>query len=260
MNPYKILGVSDTASQEEIKSAYRKLAAQWHPDRNPDPDASDRLKEINAAYELIKSTERRSTYDSRQQSSSAGSHPGFDSDFIFNHFADIFKRQQTTKSFNIPFNLPIEDIFTGKRITTTINLDGEDIELDFAIPPGVPDGSRFNVKKIKSKTGFDVMINVTINTVQEQTRQRHGNDILFVQFVSVFDAILGTEIEIEPIKDHRLKLKIPAGTQPDTRLVMRGAGLPIFNQEARGNIVAIVKVQIPKDLTPDQIDILEKFR
>lgn len=264
MNPYEMLGVSRTATQDEIKSAYRKIAAQLHPDRNPDPEASSRLKDINAAYELIKTPEKRAAYDQPASSGGFKADPNysqsFNSDFVFNHFHDIFKRQQTTKSFNIPIELTIEEVFEGKRITKTVSIDGEEIELDFAVPAGVPDGATFNVKKIQSKTGFDVLINVTIITVQEKNRQRHGSDLITLVSISAFDAILGTEVEIEVIKDHKLKLKIPAGTQPDTRLIMRGQGLPIFNQANRGNTVAIIKVSIPKDLTPDQIDIIKQLR
>lgn len=261
MDPYKILGVEPSATQDEIKSAYRKLASKWHPDRNPDPEASDKLKEINAAYEMIKSADRRSTHDRTADHgfANASQSSAFNSDFIFNHFTNIFK-QQSVKSFNIAIELTIEEIVTGKRITTTVNLDGEDIELDFAVPPGVPDGSRFNVKRLTSKTGFEVVINATVHTIQEKQRQRHGNDILIVEHISVFDAMLGTEIEIEPIAGTKLKMKIPAGTQPDTRLIMRNVGLPIFNQSVRGNIIAIIKIQIPKSLTQEQIDILEQFR
>ena len=260
MNPYDVLGVAKDAEQAEIKSAWRKLAVQCHPDTNPDdPDAVKKLQEINEAYELLKTPDKRAAYD---RSGMGGNQYGnfANSDHIYQHFADIFKKAQTSKSYNLNVDISIDDVATGKRITHAINLDGEEISLDFAIPPGVPDGSRFNVKQIKSKSGFDVTISVTIITRQEHDRQRHGNDILMLRAISVFDAILGTEIEIEPYDGHKLKLKIPKGTQPDAKLVMRGTGLPIFNAAARGNVVVIIKVTIPTDLDDNQLDILDKMR
>ncbi|MCK9531847.1 MAG: DnaJ domain-containing protein [Gammaproteobacteria bacterium] len=259
MNPYEILGVSSNADQNEIKSAWKKLAVKYHPDRNADPSAVGKLQEINQAYELIKTPEKRQMYD--QGSKNQQGFAGFDnSDFIYQHFADIFKRAQATKSFNINVEVTIDEVATGKRISNTINLDGEEIELDFAIPAGVPDGARFNVKQLKSKMGFDVTISVTVITRQEMTRQRHGNDVLILQNISAFDAILGTEVEIEPISGHKLKLKIPKGTQPDTKLIMRGAGLPVFNSDRKGNVVAIIKISIPTDLDENQLDLLDKMR
>jgi curved DNA-binding protein len=256
MNPYEILGIDESATQDEIKSAYRKLAGKLHPDRNPEPNAEDRLKEVNGAYELLKSPEKRAAFDR----STKTNNNRFDHNSVFTQFSDIFQRHNSTKSLNIPINLSIEEVFSGKRITTVINLDGEDIDLDFAIPAGVPEGARFNVKKIKSKSGFDVMINVTVNTINEHNRQRHVNDILMIIQISAFDAILGTDVEVEPIIGSKLKLKVPPCTQPDTKLIMRGAGLPIFNQSARGNVVGIIKVQIPKNLTSEQLDIIKSLR
>lgn len=263
MNPYDVLGVSQTADQAEIKSAWRKLSLELHPDRNSDPAAGERLREVNGAYELVKTPEKRAEYDRR--ASRSNSHHGFgdnfnSADFMYSHFADLFRKQQVSKSFNINVELPIDEVVTGKRITTKLNVDGEEIDIDFAIPAGVPEMARFNIKQFKSKSGLDVTISATVVTIQERNRQRHGNDLLFIQTISALDAILGTEIDIEPLAGQKIKLKIPKGTQPETKLIMRGVGLPIFNRPERGNIIAIVKIVIPTDLTDEQLDILSKMR
>lgn len=261
MNPYDILGVTETATQDEIKSAWRKLATKYHPDVNPDnPDAVSKLQEINQAYELVKTAEKRSSFD-RQRANNGNFHHGFDNaDFMYQHFTDLFKKSQSVKSYNMNVELTIDEINTGKRITSQIILDGETIDIDFAIPAGVPDFSRFNIKQIKSKTGLDVVISATVVTRQEPLKQRHGDDILILETISAFDAMLGTEIEIEPLAGQRLNLKIPKGTQPDTKLILRSAGLPIFNSQARGNIIAIIKVTIPTNLTDEQLDIVSGLR
>lgn len=248
MNPYEILGVDQAADQKDIKSAWRKLATQYHPDRNKDPEAVAKLQEINSAYELIKTPEKRAKFDQPHQHG-----------FGHNPFADMF-RQTFTKSLNLNVEIGIDEIVTGKRITETISLDGENIDIDFAIPAGCPDHARFNIKSVKLASGMEIILSATIITVQEPERQRHGNDLIIIKKINAFDAIIGTDVEIEPISGQRLKLKIPKGTQPDSRLILRGAGLPIFNSQQQGNVVAIIKVEIPTNLSEEQLDMLEKIR
>lgn len=261
MNPYKILGVDPSATQDELKVAWKNLAREFHPDKNSDPGALKKLQEINEAYELIKTPEKRSMFDMKSNPRSfkdfgRGFNPA---DFVNEHFSD-FIRTHVSKSLNLTVQLTIDEIMVGKRITEKVNVDGEEIELDFAVPAGVPDHARFNIKKFTTKTGFDIIISATVVTIQEPDRQRHGNDVIIIKTISAFDAILGTELDIEPINGQKIKLKIPSGTQPDARLVMRGIGLPIFNSLSKGNIIAMIKVEIPKDLTEEQLDIITKLR
>ena len=265
MNPYEVLKIAEDADQAAIKTAWRNLAKELHPDTNrDDPDASAKLSEINHAYDLLKTPEKRQQYDQSMKANSHstqnGGFAGDPSDFMFKHFNDIFQHQRAQKSLNLNVELSLDDIASGKRVTHTITIDNESIDLDFMIPAGVPDNARFNIKKYTNAQGLDVVISATVRTLNQSDMQRLGDDILIIKKISAWDAILGSEVSINGLAGKQYTLKIPAGTQPDARLVLRSVGLPIFNSSAIGNIIVLIKVEIPTDLTEEQIATLNEIR
>jgi DnaJ-class molecular chaperone len=239
---YKILGVSKTASADEIKKAYRKLALQYHPDRNKTKEAEEKFKEVTKAYEVLSDQGKRQTYDqfgaaAFEQGGPSGQGPfggfgGFGQQqqgrygpftytystnqgpegFDFGGFSDPFEIFEQFFGGASPFgqrqrrevySLKIDFIEAVKGTQKKVNLGGK--VQTIKIPGGVDDGSRVRFGD------YDVILNV----VPDKRFKRQGFDIVSDEEISFAQAALGTQLEVETV-DGKVKLKIPSGTQPDT--------------------------------------------
>jgi len=281
---YDILGVSKNASQEEIKRAYRKLALQWHPDKNKSPEATERFKEINEAYEVLSDPQKRQTYDQFGHAAftpgggeSTGGWP-FGGGFGRTYKQGPFTYTYTTYGgegspfegwdFSDPFEI-FEQFFGGyspfrqsskiPRYSLTLTFleaaKGCEKEITFGgkrrkikIPAGVEEGSR-----IKFKDFY-----VTIDVQPDKTFQRDGLDVFVNQEVPLITAILGGVIAV-PTIEGPLKLRIRPGTQPGTMVRLAGRGIKRLHGYGRGDQYVRLLVKIPERLTRKQKEILEEF-
>jgi DnaJ-class molecular chaperone len=278
---YQILGVSKTASADEIKKAYRKMALQYHPDRNKGKEAEGKFKEVTKAYEVLSDTSKRQTYDQfgaaafeqggpagqgaggpfggfgGQQgpftySYSNGGAQGFDFGGGFSDPFDIFEqffgggnpfgRQQrrSTYSLNISF---LEAV---KGVTKKVQLEGKTQTIK--IPAGVDDNSRIRFGE------YDVVIDVT----PDKKFKRQGYDIVTEEEISFPQAVLGGTLEVQTVQDI-VKIKIPAGTQPETLIRLRGKGVKMLRGAGHGDHYVRIKVTIPKNLSTHQKELLKEF-
>ena len=285
---YQTLGVAKSATAEEIKRAYRKLALQYHPDRNKGKDSEGKFKEVTKAYEVLSDSQKRETYDQFGHAAfdpSAGSGPfgqgpfgGFGQQqggpFSYTYTDGGFSAQGGPASgwdfggFNDPFEI-FEQFFGGaspfgrqqRRQAYSLTIDfleavngtTKKVTIDgksqtIKIPGGVDEGSRIRFGD------YDVVVSVA----PDRRFQREGFDIIATLEISFAQAALGGEVNIETV-DGDLKLRIPSGTQPGTAIRLRGKGVPHLHGSGRGDHYVRIKVTVPKHLTGKQRELLEEF-
>lgn len=279
---YQILGVSKSASQDEIKKAYRKLALQYHPDKNKTKEAEDKFKEINHAYEILSNPQKRQQYDQFGKAAfegggaaggpfGGGFNPfggasgrqgpftytyttgGDGAGFDFGGFSDPFEIFEQFFGGGAPFgrrkpaySLSIDFMEAIKGTQKKVNINGK--TKNIKIPAGVHSGSRVSFDE------FDVILDVRPHPYFV----REGDDIITEMQISMAQAALGGIVEIETI-DGNVKLKIPEGTQPGSLIRLKERGVPFVRGRGRGDHYVRIKVTIPKKLHGKQKDLLREF-
>lgn len=283
---YQILGISKNATEAEIKRAYRKLALQYHPDRNKSKEAEEKFKEVNKAYEVLSDTQKRQTYDqfgaaafeqggpsgqgpfgaggpfggfSGQQgpftytySTSGGNPQGFDFGGGFSDPFEIFEQFFGGASpfgraqRRSTYSLTISFMEAVKGVTKRVQLAGKTQTIK--IPAGVDDGSRIRFGD------YDVVIDVT----PDRKFKRQGYDIISEQEISFPQATLGDTVEVQTVQG-LVKIKVPSGTQPETLIRLRGKGVKIVRGSGYGDHYVRIKVTIPKNLSGHQKELLKEF-
>jgi len=265
-NFYDTLGVAETASEKEIKNAFKVLAKKYHPDQGGD---ENKFKEINEAYDTLKNTEKRQEYDAMRRYGTRGS--GFNqqgndffSEDIFQDFFSGFgfgpgrgqtrvyrTRPRTNQSVNIRITLSIKEVYQATEKTISVRLpSGRDEIVNLKIPAGVQNGAVFKYKGLGDDTDAnlergDLLCTVTVLDSDGYTRK--GNDLFSDKTISCFDAIRGTEFKILTLDDRTLNVKVPAGTQPGNTIVLKGQGMPVHDTlNIKGNMYIKINILIPQ--------------
>ncbi len=283
---YKILGVERKASADDIRKAYRKLAMQFHPDKNPgDKKAEDKFKEINEAYQVLSDETKRARYDQLGSAYSnfrtGGGRPndfqwedwggtrrggGVNADDPFNGggFSDFFRtifgeairssgRNQPSQQqgYQQEVDISFQEAFEG----TSRQLQSNARKLQVRIPAGVKTGSKVRVAGAGPE-GLDLYL--IVNVTDEDKFERDGQDLYTASTLSVFTLILGGETDVET-PTGKVKLSIPAGTQTDQVFRLAGRGMPhIKNPNTKGDLFVKLKVQVPKYLSSKQRELIEE--
>src|SRR5438045_3845607 len=218
---YEVLGVSRSASPEELKKAYRKLAMMHHPDRNPgDKNAEQKFKEVNEAYDILKDDQKRAAYDrfghaAFEQAGARG--PG---DFGFSGgFADIFDEM---------FG---EFMGGGRRGQGGQGRARREKTLSVNIPPGVEEGTRIRLAGegeagVRGAPTGDLYIFITVTP--HRIFQRDGANIFCRVPISITTAALGGTIEVPSVDGTRARVTVPAGTQSAHQFRLRAKGMTIL--------------------------------
>jgi molecular chaperone DnaJ len=347
-SPYEILGVAKGASADEIKKAYRKLAREYHPDRNPgDASAEERFKEVQGAYDLLSDPEKRKQYDSFGSANGRGGFQGGNVNFgDFNvgdlgDLGDLFggffggrggragggrTSGRRGSDVEVEINLSFEDSLKGVETKIPVTLEtacsechgsgakpgtapkicpechgrgvvaesqgffalsqpcprchgnGTVIEdpcprcggsgrerrtkrYTVKIPAGVKDGTRIRLKG-KGEAGFgggeagDLYV---VTRVQPSTLyERRGDDLIVDVPVTFSEAALGATVEV-PTPDGPVSVKVKPGTQDGTLLRVKGKGAPKLKGSGRGDLLARVKVEVPKKLNKRERELLEEL-
>ena len=290
---YQILGVPRGASAAEIKAAYRKLAMQYHPDRNPgDKQAEERFKEMNEAYQVLSDPQKRARYDQLgasysqwQQDGTPGNfnwgqwtgQPGgqavnFDEMFGEGNVSDFFRSifggmasGQTTRVRNRrgapsmqqqPVTISLKEVYTG----TTRTLQSGKRRLEVKFPAGAGQGTKIRVPGAgpAGTDGGPSDLYLVLDVAEDPAFERDGNDLHTQVTIDVFKAILGGEAEVKTLAG-KVLLTIPPGTQPEQVFRLAGRGMPLLKDPGvKGDLYVLVKVQIPKELNAKQKSLLEQ--
>lgn len=345
---YEVLGVTRDADQKTIKDAFRQLALKYHPDRNKQPGASDRFKEIAEAYAVLGDPKNRAEYDAHRSGGVAGFSPedffggtnfedilgglGFDLGGPFDRFFGHRDTPPCGENIEVNVEVPLERVLNGgeetvhierpvlcqachgsgakagaapsscakcggtgklvrtqrkgsvslRQITTCPECAGRgtviekpcpecggkgeihrDEALTVHIPIGVEEGTVLRVPgrgMPADKPGLppgDLFVIVRI--ADDPRFERDGRNLYRVETVDAVDAVLGASIDV-PTLDGQISLKVPAGTQPDSTLQLRGKGLPRFGDGVRGDLYVRIQVHVPERLTDRQKQLFEQLR
>lgn len=335
---YEVLGVSRSASEGELKKAYRKLAMQYHPDRNQgDPEAETRFKEVSEAYQVLSDDEKKQIYDRYGHAGlGAGQQPGFGTvDDIFSQFGDIFgdffgvggpfgRRRPNGPSrgadLEVVVDMSLEEAAFGAQQEVRVEhmgpcdaCDGTGAEggrikvcptcggtgqvafsrgafmasttcptcrgrgsvpeavcrkcegtgevpvkrtVKVSIPAGIDSGQRLRVPhqgQAGRRGGPPGHLYVAVRVKRHARFERDGFDLGYPLHLSFPQAALGGEVEVplltEDGSDEQTRLEVPAGVQPGDHLVIRGEGVPNLNGRGRGDLIAVVHIDVPKKLS-----------
>lgn len=270
---YKILGVPETATQDEIKKAYRKLANQHHPDKGGD---TSKFQEIQSAYDKIGDEQSRAQYDAERKGmggfrfnvngNDMSGHPDMEEmlrsfGFSFGGFqqGDPFSGfRQPRRNKDVQVNILVSLASTLEEQTKSIsiqNTNGERYPVNVTIPRGVRSGSRIKYPNLGDNL-FDTLprgdLYVGIHIEPSKDFHVDGIDLIKVVDIDCVSAMVGTELEVSGIDGKKFLVNIPSGTQPNTKLRISGQGLYEMNQNHRGNLIVHVTISVPKDITEHQ--------
>ena len=294
---YKILGVQKTASDEEIKKAYRKLAMKYHPDHTKgDKGAEEKFKKISEAYAVLSDKEKRKEYDTfgsegfRQRFSQEDIFRGFDFGDIFREFGfgggnfshgggggrrfsfgsgspyNFSGAQQhgQAKGSDLVYELPLtlREVATGTSKVITFQHQGRSENLTVKIPKGLIAGKKLRLagKGNPSQYGGPAgNLYIKSKILNDQVFSSEKYDLYINWELKLSEALLGTTVSVPTIDDKQLSLKIPTGTKPGTKMRLSGHGLPDMKDNKKGDLYVRIQVKIPQNLNEEQKKIVNKL-
>ena len=286
---YKTLGINKTATPQEIKSAYRKLARKYHPDLNPnDKDAKQHFQQINEANEVLSDPAKRKKYDEygkdwqhadefekakQYQGQSSGSRgtrfsgaqpEGDFSDFfesLFGGSAGAGRSRQVKyrgEDYNAEIQLDLIDAFKTHKQTLTVN--GAKIRI--TIPAGIENGQTIKIPGhggpgINGGPNGDLYI--TFSIANHPKINRLGNNLYTTVDLDLYTAVLGGEITIDTLNG-QVKVKVPPETQNGSKVKLKGKGFPVYKNEGQsGDFYITWNIKIPTNLTAKQKELFAEL-
>ncbi len=289
---YDVLGVNKSASPEELKSAYRKLAVKYHPDKNPgDSKAEEKFKEASEAYGILSDKEKKQNYDNFGHAAfeNGGGRPGGGFGGFSGAQCGTCKGNGSKPGYSpdrcsycggngrIRSN---QGFFTVQQTCPQCNGNGEEItnpcndcngqgkkqaskRISVTIPKGVDDGTRIRLAgkgEAGTRGGATGDLYLFINVNSHNLFKRSDENLFFEFPLSLADAALGTTVEIPTIDGGKAKIKIPDGTQNGKQFRLKGKGMPFMRRGDFGDLYVQVKTEVPVYLNKKQKELLEKFR
>jgi len=283
---YQVLGVAKDASAADIKKAYRKLAKDLHPDRNPgDAAAESRFKDVGEAYAILSDPEQRQQYDAVRAMGSGGARfqapgrgdAGFEDvfggvfgqggarsggggfeDILSNLFGGGSYQRGPVKGADLAAaaEVPFRDAAHGSQISLTI----ENRQVQARLPAGVADGQRIRLRgkgRPSPNGGPAGDLILTVHVAKHPVFSIDGKNLRVTVPVSFDEAVLGATVDVPTLDGSRVKVKVPAGTQGGTTLRVKGHGITV--KDSRGDLLARIEIQVPHGLSKAAKEALQSF-
>jgi curved DNA-binding protein len=293
---YKILGVNKTASETEIKKAYRKLAMKYHPDHTKgDKSAEETFKKISEAYAVLSDKEKRQQYDTfgsagfQQRYSQEDIFKGSDFESILSElfggsgrfggggrgmrfsfdgggpFGGYQRKQQAPpKGSDLEYELPLtlEDVVAGTQKIVSFQHKGHSEKITVKIPKGMISGKKLRIAGKGEPSPYggpagDLYIKAKV--LDHPVYDVQAQDLYINRDIKLSEAILGTNISVPTLSGKELILKIPAGTKHKTKMRLSGHGLPHMHGKSQGDLYVHIHVNMPKRLTKKQKGLIEQL-
>jgi len=271
-NHYETLGVGKTATPDEIKRAYRKMASKHHPDKGGDTAAFQKIEE---AYRVLSDPNQRQQYDNPQPqgfrfstSDFDGMPPGMEDimrNFGFGGHSPFGHRQpRRNKDLRVDVAIQLhETLNEHKKILSVQTTTGHRETVEVSVPRGVTNGATVKYSGLGDNL-FNTLqrgdLYVHFHVLPHSTFRTHGIDLVTRKEITCFDAILGTDVEVTGLDNRVFVLTVPAATQPGTMLRVKGEGLYAMNQNLRGNLLVELSITIPKTLTENQLNLVRQIQ
>ena len=276
-NYYDVLGVNEDSTSADITKAYKNLAKKYHPDRGGD---QAKFQEINEAHDTLKNSQKRHDYDTMRKfggtGTGGGQHPFFNEDIFGDFFSGfgggdmdfggsfnftrgpggerIFRQKRQARgnrNVQVRMALSIKEAMTASEKTINYRLpSGREEFATVKVPAGVQHGVTFKYSgmgddSIKNMPRGDLMVVMSVLDSDGYTRK--GNDLYTDKTIDCFQAVRGTDFNLKTLDDNIIKVKVPAGTQPNTILQVQGKGMPVHKTIGiRGNLYVKIHVLIPQ--------------
>lgn len=293
---YKILGVSDNASEADIKKAYRELAKKHHPDKHPnDTRNEERFKEISEAYNVLSNKEKRKQYDQLRKFGAGGFGGGANPNVNFHDFSSMFGGRQGQKTsgpdlgdlfselfggagrgfsgrggfrqsrvpgqdikteITIPFDLAVR----GGKHMIMVNRTGSSRRLSINIPAGTEDNKVMRLSgqgEPSPNGGPKGNLYITIHVADHPVFKRNGLDLESKVTINVVQAILGSKVRVNTFDGNTVELKVPAGSKSGKKLRLKGMGVKLDGKV--GDQIVELEIASPSKISEKGRKLLEQF-
>ena len=285
---YKILGLTKSASEADIKKAYRKLARKYHPDLNPnDKNAEKKFKEINEANEVLSNTQNRKKYDQygehwqnaeayeqekqrqqKYQRSSQGSSGGYSQEDFSDIFGNMFRGASSGRRTNAKFRgqdynseiqLNLRDVYKTQKQVITV--DGKNIRI--TIPAGVENGQIIKIKGHGGKgvnEGPNGDLYIQFSIINNSKFKRNKENLYINIDLDIYTALLGGQLMVATFEG-KVKLTITPETQNGTKVKLKGKGFPKYKKEGQfGDLFITYQLKIPTNLNEKEKELIKELQ
>ena len=266
---YSKLGVSQDASQDDIKTAYRSLANKHHPDKGGNQAT---FKDISVAYDTLSDPQKRQEYDMQQngsQGGGAGHHFHFNMNDMFgqhpqftNMFGQGFRQQHRNKDLNLTVQVSLVEAFNGKQVDATFTLpSGRPQTVSINVPAGIDHGDTIRYSGLGDDSISQIArgnLNVTIQVAPSRDFRRDGNDLITTLEINPIEAMIGCVKPVKTLTGTTVNITVRPGVETGTQYANSG-GFTNLHSKQSGQFITIIKIKVPAITDPRLIAQLQQL-